>query len=237
VKSACQRLEAMLAEETRRGDTGTNVIGSHMDVVTTGELRVVLALALETLDNTGPGTPLARLECLLEELEKRFPGVVNPLSSELPEPLLLAALDKAIFKSNLRQRTSPPPIQSVGGDLVGMVRTFSAEEYSTKADEVIKHAAETGEAQVVDENGKVLVSIHIPTHDLPTLDDEHELTPAEWEKRSAPPALAQCAWCGEFVPITTLRKMPAAMSTPRCKDAVPCHARRRVRLGLSEEES
>lgn len=217
---ACQRLEAMLAEEERRGDTGSNIIGSHVDVVTTGELRVVLALAQETLDNTGPGTPLARLEYLLEELEKRFPGVVNPLSSESPEPLLLAALDKAIVKRNLRQPTSRPPIMSGSGTLIGdLVRTFTAEEYATDAGKVIQHATETGEARVVDENGKTLVQISIPTEDLPTFDDSD---PRRW----TPPALAQCAWCGDFVPISTLRKMPEGLTTPRCRDAVPCHQRR-----------
>lgn len=45
-----------------------------------------------------PGTPIARLTYLLAELEKRFPGVVDSYSSEPPEPLLLAALDKALCR-------------------------------------------------------------------------------------------------------------------------------------------
>lgn len=46
-------------------------------------------------DPDGPGTPSARLHFLLSELEKRFPGVVDPFSSEPSEPKLLAALDQA----------------------------------------------------------------------------------------------------------------------------------------------
>lgn len=40
------------------------------------------------------GTPEARFNLLMDELEKRFPGVVNQLSSEPPELRLLEALDK-----------------------------------------------------------------------------------------------------------------------------------------------
>ena len=47
-------------------------------------------------DDSGPGTPIARLTYLLEELEKRFPGVVTQTSSESPEPKLLAAIDAAL---------------------------------------------------------------------------------------------------------------------------------------------
>ncbi len=39
------------------------------------------------------GTMEKRFELFLEDLEKRFPGVVDPHSSELPEPKLLQAID------------------------------------------------------------------------------------------------------------------------------------------------
>lgn len=50
----------------------------------------------DNADEGTPGTPLARLSYLLDELEKRFPGVVNPVMSDPPEPKLLAALDAKI---------------------------------------------------------------------------------------------------------------------------------------------
>lgn len=40
----------------------------------------------------GPGTPHARLSYLLNELCALFPGVVDPLSSQAPEPMLLDAI-------------------------------------------------------------------------------------------------------------------------------------------------
>ncbi len=50
--------------------------------------------------STESGTPKARLAKLLAELDKRFPGVVNPISSEPPEPKYLAEIDRLIEKSN-----------------------------------------------------------------------------------------------------------------------------------------
>ncbi|MBL8909831.1 MAG: hypothetical protein JNM17_03910 [Archangium sp.] len=49
--------------------------------------------------------------------------------------------------------------------------TFSAADYSTDPGKVIKHAAETGKAVVVAEDGRTLVVIRIPTVDLPPIDD------------------------------------------------------------------
>jgi hypothetical protein len=51
------------------------------------------------MDN-GPGTPLARLSYLLDELAKRFPGVHCPIMSDPAEPKYLAAIDRLIEKSN-----------------------------------------------------------------------------------------------------------------------------------------
>lgn len=57
------------------------------------------------MDDEGPGTPIARLTVLLDELEKRFPGVVSPVMSDPPEPKLLAALDAKLakFKDVIRE--------------------------------------------------------------------------------------------------------------------------------------
>ena len=44
----------------------------------------------------GPGTPAARLDYVLDQLRERFPNAHPPYSSAPPEPLLLAAIDKAI---------------------------------------------------------------------------------------------------------------------------------------------
>lgn len=50
------------------------------------------------MDDDQPGSPLARLSYLLDELDKRFPGVVNPVLSDPPEPKYLAAIDRLIEK-------------------------------------------------------------------------------------------------------------------------------------------
>lgn len=66
----------------------------------------------------GPGTPYARLCYLLDELEKRFPGVVNPVMSDPPEPKLLAALDgriaslKDVIRECLIDLRSPFPAEA-----------------------------------------------------------------------------------------------------------------------------
>lgn len=51
----------------------------------------------------GPGTPIARLTHLLEELAKRFPGVHCPIMSDPPEPKYLAAIDRLIERDPLRE--------------------------------------------------------------------------------------------------------------------------------------
>lgn len=48
------------------------------------------------VENNGPGTPIYRLSKFFEELDKRFPGVVNPILSDPPEPKYLAAIDRVI---------------------------------------------------------------------------------------------------------------------------------------------
>lgn len=66
------------------------------------------------LRDEGPGTPVARLTYLLDELEKRFPGVVNPVLSDPPEPKLLAALDAQVeeFRALIRELIFKPPNRS-----------------------------------------------------------------------------------------------------------------------------
>lgn len=59
---------------------------------------VAEARRLRALDADGPGTPIARLTYMLDEMERRFPGVVNPVASDPPEPKLLAAVDAALAK-------------------------------------------------------------------------------------------------------------------------------------------
>lgn len=54
----------------------------------------------------GPGTPIARLTYLLAELDKRFPGVVNPVMSDPPEPKYLAAIDYLIRNQNTTSKIS-----------------------------------------------------------------------------------------------------------------------------------
>ena len=44
----------------------------------------------------GPGTVPYRFRRLMEELDKRFPGVVNPCLSDPPEPKLLRAIDRLL---------------------------------------------------------------------------------------------------------------------------------------------
>jgi hypothetical protein len=56
------------------------------------------------MDN-GPGTPIARLTYLLDELAKRFPGAVNPCLSDPPEPKYLAAIDRLIVLENYYRKT------------------------------------------------------------------------------------------------------------------------------------
>lgn len=50
--------------------------------------------SLDDIDDNGPGTPIARLGYLLDELAKRFPGVCNPNMSYSYEPRYLEAIDK-----------------------------------------------------------------------------------------------------------------------------------------------
>lgn len=57
------------------------------------------------MDN-GPGTPIHRLTRLLEELDKRFPGVVNPILSDPPEPKYLAAIDALIRNQTTTSKIS-----------------------------------------------------------------------------------------------------------------------------------
>jgi hypothetical protein len=47
---------------------------------------------------TGPGTPSARLQYLLEELDILFPDEVSKFSSEPPEPKYLGAIRKLLGK-------------------------------------------------------------------------------------------------------------------------------------------
>ena len=54
----------------------------------------------------GPGTPIARLSKLLDELDKRFPGVVNPVLSDPPEPKLLKAIDDLIARNKVLEPLS-----------------------------------------------------------------------------------------------------------------------------------
>jgi len=75
-------------------------VATHQRLADYDKLRARIV----ALENDGPGTPIARLTYLLDELEKRFPGVVNPVSSEPPEPLLLAALDKARADAAVAER-------------------------------------------------------------------------------------------------------------------------------------
>ena len=44
----------------------------------------------------GHGTPVARMEYLHDELDKRFPDAVNPVLSDPPEPKYLAAIDALV---------------------------------------------------------------------------------------------------------------------------------------------
>ncbi len=58
----------------------------------------------QPLDKHGPGTVHARFSHLLKELEKRFPGVVDPFLSDPPEPKLLKAID--ILISQVRDKNN-----------------------------------------------------------------------------------------------------------------------------------
>jgi len=51
------------------------------------------------MENEGPGTVYWRFYRLVEELNKRFPGVVNPYLSDPPEPKLLKAIDELVAKT------------------------------------------------------------------------------------------------------------------------------------------
>lgn len=63
---------------------------------------------------TGPGTPSYRLDWLLAELDKRFPGAVRPLSSSDGEHNYLAAIDSLRAEAaRLRERVPPPADGSV----------------------------------------------------------------------------------------------------------------------------
>lgn len=55
-------------------------------------------------NDKGPGTIHWRYCRLMEELDKRFPGVVNPLLSDPPEPKYLAAIDRLIERDPLREK-------------------------------------------------------------------------------------------------------------------------------------
>jgi hypothetical protein len=48
------------------------------------------------LNDNGPGTPIARLSYLLDELRRRFPDTISVYSSEPPEPKYLEAIDKLL---------------------------------------------------------------------------------------------------------------------------------------------
>jgi hypothetical protein len=50
------------------------------------------------MDDKGPGTVYHRFSRLLDELDKRFPGVANPVMSDPPEPKYLAAIDRLLEK-------------------------------------------------------------------------------------------------------------------------------------------
>ncbi len=48
--------------------------------------------------------------------------------------------------------------------------SFSEDDYRNHVEKVFAHAAATGSAIVVDENGQPIIVITIPTKDLPPLD-------------------------------------------------------------------
>ncbi len=54
----------------------------------------------------GPGTIYWRFSRLLEELDKRFPGVANPILSDPPEPKYLKAIDELIRNQNTSSKIS-----------------------------------------------------------------------------------------------------------------------------------
>jgi len=55
-----------------------------------------------------PGTPAARLKYLLEELDKRFPGVVNPVDSAPDEEKYLAEIDRLLKDADTFYRWTDP---------------------------------------------------------------------------------------------------------------------------------
>lgn len=97
-----REFENALGREDRilwRGDTEEGEAASESDHqkakadVDTSKAALLARLRQLRADRSGPGTPSYRLNWLLAELDKRFPGAVHPLSSSDGEHNYLAAID------------------------------------------------------------------------------------------------------------------------------------------------